>query len=211
MPKTQDKRDMLPQVERGSIRQGTTIMAIGYGLRFEIPAAWVRWHEENKEHPNLHLISAELDAVKETEGEWDKEFALIVNAILPFDQCLAHVGGDGWGPRGISYSDLQVRVYVLTTTPEEIEKRARLQGTAVVANLTGTSATFEQEQIGTWRRTVIKYFRMYLDYGATSIVDLRIRQIGNHTVAFAFMYTDHAQHEEEIEAMLNSVEFPGAY
>jgi DNA-binding beta-propeller fold protein YncE len=210
MPKTHDTGDMLPQAERGSIRQGTTITAVGYGLRFEIPKAWVRWYEENEEHPNLHLTSAELDEVKETEGEWDKEFALIVNAILPFNQCVAHVGGDGWGPRGLSYSDLQVRVYVLTTTPEEIERRARSQGIAVAANLTGASPTLEQEQMGTWRRIAIKYFRMYLDYGATSIVDLRIQRIGNHTVAFVFIYTDHAQHEEEIEAMLNSVEFSGA-
>jgi hypothetical protein len=195
------------QTKRGAIRQGTTIKAAEHKLRFEIPAAWVRWYEENEAHPNLHLTSAELDAVKETEGDWDREFALVVNAILPFDQCIAHVGDDGWGPRGISYADLQVRAYVLTATPEEIEERARLRGSEVIINLTETPAVSQQDQVGAWRRTLLKYFRWYIDYGATAIVDLRIRRYDNRSVVFAFMYTDHSEHDAEIEAILDSVVF----
>lgn len=207
MSKTPAQQGSISQTRQGSVRQGTTIAAVGYRLRFNIPAAWVRWYEENETHPNLHLTPAQLDIVKETEGEWDREFALVVNAMLPFDQCIAHVGGDGWGPRGISYADLQVRVYVLTATPEEIEERAFSQGSVVVASLTGTPVVPKQEQVGAWRRIVFKYFRTYADYGATAIVDLRLRLMSHSTVAFAFMYTDHTEHDAEIEEMLNSVIF----
>lgn len=185
-------------------------MAVGHGLRFEIPAAWVRWYEENEAHPNLHLTSAELDTVKETEGEWDREFALVVNAILPFDQCVAHVGGDGWGPRGISHADLQVRAYVLMALPEEIEDHARSQGTAAAANFTETAVVPQQDEVDAWRRTVLKYPRLYHDYGATAIVDLRAQRFGTHTVVFAFMYTDHTDHNAEIEEILDSVVFTDA-
>jgi hypothetical protein len=201
-----------PETERGSTRQGTTITAPTYGLRFEIPAAWVRWHDENgDEHPNLHLTPVELDAVKETTGDWDQEFAQVVNAILPFEQCVAHVGGDGWGPRGVSFSDLQVRAYVLGLTPDEIEARSRLQGAAVVESFTGMPTVPQHEHVGAWRRTVLKYRRMYGDYGAVAIVDLRPRRFGDRTVAFAFMYTDHTSHDDEIQALLDSVAFGGAY
>lgn len=207
MSETPPQKEPIQQAKRGSTRQGTTIKAVEHGLRFEIPTAWVRWYEENEAHPNLHLTPADLDVVKETEGEWDREFALVVNAILSFNQCVAHVGSDGWGPQGISFADLQVRAYVLTATPEEIEKRTRSQGSAVVENLTGTRAVLQQEHIGTWRRTVIEYFRMYTDYGATAIVDLRMRRLNDRTIVFAFMYTDHTEHDTEINELLKSVVF----
>jgi hypothetical protein len=193
--------------KRGSIRQGTTIMALGHGLRFDVPTSWVRWYEENETYPNLHLSAPELDLVKETKGEWDQEFALVVNAILPFDQCVAHVGSEGWGPRGMSYADLQVRAYILMTRLEEIEYRARSQGAAVVATFAKTDVVLQQDQAGPWRRTLLKYLLMYHDYGATAIVDLRLQEFGTYTVAFAFMYTDHTNHTMEIEMMLDSVRF----
>lgn len=204
MSNTTGEQESLPQTKRGSNLQGTTIKAVGHRLCFDIPTAWVRWYEENETHRNLHLTAAELDEVRETQDEWDREFALVVNAILPFDQCIAHVGGDGWGPRGISYADLQVRVYFLTATPEEIEERVRSQGSVFVASLTGTPVVPKQEKIGAWRRTVFKYFRTYIDYGATAIVDVRLRLLSNRTVVFAFMYTDHTEHDVEIGMILNS-------
>ena len=191
----------------GSIRRGNTINAVVYALSFEIPEAWVRWYEENEAHPNLHLTPAELDAVKETEGDWDREFALVVNAILPFDQCIAQVGNDGWGLHGISYVDLHVRPYVLKDTTEEIEERARSRGSEVVASFAATPSEPQQEQVGAWRRTLIKYSQVHTDYGATAIVDLRIRTFGNRTIVFAFMYTDHKKHDTEIDKILNSVIF----
>lgn len=207
MPDDTTGQNSSQQVPRGSRLQGDTIVALGRGLQFKIPPAWVRWHEENEAHPNLHLTPAELDEVRETEGEWDHEFALVVNAILPFEQCVAHVGGEGWGPRGMSYADLQARVYVMQQTPQEIEARARSQGAAAVSSLTGVPAALQQESGGEWRQTVLSYRRVYGDYGATALVDLRLRRFGDQTVAFAFMYTDHASHEAAIEAILDSVEF----
>jgi hypothetical protein len=192
---------------RGSTRLGTTIRALDQALRFEIPAVWARWHEHNKAHPSLHLTPAELDEVEEATGEWDHEFARVVNAILPFKRCVAHVGSDGWGGRGVSYADLQARAYVIIMTPEEIAARARTLGAAVVADLTGTAATPEEEPSGEWQRTTLTFRRFYVDYGATAIIDLRARRYDDHTVAFAFMYTDHADHATEIEAILDSVTF----
>jgi hypothetical protein len=36
-------------------------------------------------------------------GEWDSEYASFVNASLPFEDCAAHVGGEGWGWQGVFF------------------------------------------------------------------------------------------------------------
>lgn len=194
-----------PPRAQSSTRAGTTITSAEYGLHFQVPAAWVRWQEQNPERPSLHLAPAELDAARDAEGEWDREFAQVVNAILPFERCVAHVGAEGWGRKGISYADLQVRAYVLEETPGDIEARAATLGTRAVASFAGSPPVPLHESEGEWKRTVLRYQRTYWDYGATAIVDLRVRPWPNHTVAFAFMYTDHADHQGEIEALLASV------
>ena len=77
------------------------------GATFKIPESWLKWHAGFKN--NLHLTRAELDKVKTAEGNWDKEYAHIANELLPFSQCVAHVGGEGWGRDAVSYADLQLR------------------------------------------------------------------------------------------------------
>lgn len=188
---------------QGSILQGTTIEAVDHGLRFDIPSAWREWHLENDARPSLHLTPAELARVEHAEGEWDHEFALVVNAILPFDRCVAHVGGEGWGVQGISFTDLQVRAYVLATTPDVIEQRARSRVSEVLAD----AADVRTDQTGPWRQITVSYRRSYVDYGATALVDLRAQRFADTTVVFAFMYTDHAEHAAEIQAILDSVTF----
>jgi hypothetical protein len=195
-------------MRRGSIRRDTQIEAVDERLEFEIPPEWVTWSKQNPSRPNLHLTAAELDRVELTEGEWDREFALVVNAVLPFEQCVAHVGGEGWGPHGLSYADLQVRAYVLAMSPEEIAARARSEGSAVVGELTGSAPELWHGRRGVWSRTVIEFRLFFVDYGATALVDIHSRRFVDRTVAFAFMYTDHAQHDHEIDQLLGSVSRP---
>lgn len=197
-------------MRRGSIRRGTHIEAVDERLEFDVPREWVTWSEEHPSHPNLHLTAAELDRVELTEGEWDREFALVVNAVLPFEQCVAHVGSEGWGPHGMSYADLQVRAYVLTTSPEVVAERARARGFAVAERLAEARPELSHWRSGEWIRILISYPLFYVDYGATALVDIRSRRLDDRTVAFAFMYTDHARHDVEIEQLLDSVSRPGA-
>jgi hypothetical protein len=195
-------------VIRGSIRRGTHIEAADQSLEFDVPQTWVTWSEEHVSRPNLHLTAAELDRVETTEGEWDREFALVVNAVLPFENCVAHVGSEGWGPHGMSYADLQVRAYVLTMSLEGIAAQAQSRGASVAEELAGTPPDLQEERQGEWTRNLIGFPLFYVDYGATAVVDARSRRLGDRTVAFAFMYTDHAPHDHEIDQMLDSVSRP---
>ena len=199
------KKQNTPAQNGGSIRQGNVIRSAEDAFSFRIPDAWIKWHDENEGHPNLHLTPGQLVLVKDAEGEWDKEFSVIVNAILPFERCIAHVGSEGWGSSGLSFSDLQVRAYSLMETPAEIESDACSKGLTAASKIQGMVANCTADQAGMWRRIVTTYSRTYQDYSAKATVDIRIRRFNSKTVGFAFMYTDHTVHTTTINGILGSV------
>ena len=199
------QKNMSDDQGKGSVRNGNVIKAMDDGVSFKVPDAWLKWYQENEAHPNLHLTPKELDAVRDATGEWDKEFAMITNTILPFNECVAHAGAEGWGSKGLGFADLQIRVYVMEIMPEEIEKIAYSKGYSIVSTITESPANIKVEQAGLWKRIVFEYSRTYHDYSAKAKVDMRVRRINNKSVVFVFMYTDHADHTNEINGILDSV------
>lgn len=205
MSNNEKKHHQHQELDQKVIRQGNTITAVHSELSFEIPGSWVRWYEENENHPNIHLTAEELAKVKEAEGEWDMEFAKVVNAILPFDKCIVHAGSEGWGANGISYKDLQLRVYDMTGTWQEIEQIARSKGIAVIKNF-APSPVVQKQDSGVWKQVSLKYFLRYEDYGANAIVELRMKNENDRLIVFAFMYTDHADQDKIISRIIKSIE-----
>lgn len=82
---------------RYASRQDRTIILHPSGAHFDIPPRWIDWFMEF--HNNLHLTRSELARAQKGEGEWDTEYAAVVNSLLPFDSCLAHLGGEGWAKK----------------------------------------------------------------------------------------------------------------
>jgi hypothetical protein len=85
---------------------GRTVALHPSGTTFEIPASFLKWHKQFKN--NLHLSRAELQKVERGAGDWDTEYAKVINAVLPFDKCAVHIGGEGWGRDAVSFADLQM-------------------------------------------------------------------------------------------------------
>ncbi len=84
----------LGDAERYATRVGRTTHLHPSDATFQIPQDWLDWNAEF--HNNLHLTHRELRKVRIGFGEWDYEYARVVNAALPFEHCAAHVGGEGW-------------------------------------------------------------------------------------------------------------------
>jgi hypothetical protein len=187
-------------------RHETTITLQPSKASFTIPQSWVEWHQRSGN--NLHLTHAQLDAVARGEGEWDTEFASVCNAVFPFDRCCAHVGGEGWGRKSVSYTDLQVRVYELEESLRDVEIRINKDGVADVNRFSGHDPDLKQDLEAKWRQTVLSYVRFYYDYGATAHVDFRVRQFDRQTFVFVFMYTNSNEHEKTITSILESFEVP---
>jgi hypothetical protein len=191
-----------PATRPWAIRDGTTITLRPSGATFKVPKDWLEWHD--KFGNNFHLTHQQLDAVARGDGDWDTEYASVCNAVLPFDRCAAHVGGEGWGKQGVAWSDLQVRVYDLDEAIEDVERDMEKKGVADVERFSGKVPKMERDAKGDWRRTMLSFDRWYGDYGGTAHVDFRVRRCGDHSFVFVFMYVDIKDTEDDIRCILES-------
>jgi hypothetical protein len=156
-------------------------------------------------HNNLHLTHAQLRSVRVGHGEWDSEYGAVVNSALPFEDCAAHVGGDGWGWAGVSFGDLQLRTYlselrsyqILSAISDQAFKTA--QG---IAERQHGSASFSTSTNGKWQHIEITYPLWYGDYGGTARIDFYVRDIERYRIVMVFMGGD----PKEKDSILNSVE-----
>ncbi|HKA06546.1 MAG TPA: hypothetical protein VKD71_04760, partial [Gemmataceae bacterium] len=175
-------------VEPHATLEGRKIHLKPSGATFEIPERWLKWYASDKN--NLHLSRAELEKVKVAEGEWDKEYAEVVNAVLPFSKCAVHAGGEGWGRHGVSYADLQMRAYVVVMTPEQVQEKLSKDGVARASKFS-KDVSVAQSRHGDWRRGTVSYSLWYRDYGGTAKVDVYARAFGKQAAVLVFMHTDH--------------------
>lgn len=203
------------------------------GVSFRIPQRWLDWNRVL--HNNLHLTEEELAAIKTgDDADWDPEYAIVVSAVLPFERCAIHAGAEGWGRRGVAYSDLQMRVYVLDEAPEKIEAKVTSEGVQAVRTLFTPRRVAWRARGGPvtdlppklpknpdqpqkdmkipvtrstqdgWRQVALSYDLGYGDYGAKATVDFRVRRMRGRTVAAVFMYTDFDGQTPAIKAILGS-------
>lgn len=172
------------------------------GVTFRIPEVWLEWHRQFGN--NLHLTREKLEKVKDGGGEWDTEYAAVVNAAIPFDRCSVHVGSEGWGKDGVSFGDLQMRAYVVPETPEKVAT-AIAKSALVAAGKYDKRAQADNGRTGNWHRATVKYGLWYGDYGGTAVVDVYARPIGKETAVFAFMYAESRDHADAIADILKSV------
>lgn len=204
------------------------------GVSFRIPQRWLDWHKGF--HNNLYLTEEELAAIKTgDDADWDPEYAIVVNAVLPFERCAIHAGAEGWGKRGVAYSDLQMRVYILDEAPEKTEAKVVSEGVQAVRTLftprrvawraRGGPVTDRPPKLPKnpdqpprdmkipvtrssqdgWRQVAVSYDLDYGDYGAKASVDLRVRRMRGRTVAVVFMYTDFDDQGPAMKAILASL------
>jgi|GEM_PF-2839244 len=169
-------------------RSGQTIILNASGASFDVPTDWVDWYQ--RFHNNFHLSAGELAQVKDGYGEWDTEYAEVVNSVLSFDDCSAHVGGEGWGKEGVSFADVQLRVYETSLSEDEVHQAASAKGLFTaqkVGKEASSSTTFAD---GPWHRTTITYSLFYGDYGGTARIDFYTRTIQGRSLVLVFMYCD---------------------
>lgn len=169
-------------------RSGRTITLHPSGGSFDVPTDWLSWYSEF--HDNLHLGGKDLDSVRVGQGEWDTEYAKVVNAVLPFSDCAAHVGGEGWGKHGVAWSDVQLRAYQTSLTEEQVHQSTSTAGLRSARKIAKDAALLPLVTQGPWRRSTIKYSVCYGDYGGVARIDFYTRTDKGQTIVLVFMYVD---------------------
>jgi hypothetical protein len=172
---------------------------------FEIPQSWLDWHvNHDNNRDNLHVTPAELENVRVGEGEWDKEYAEVVNSVLPFKDCVAHLGGEGWGKQSVSFVDVQMRVYLVEASPQKVQEKMSIVGVKAASNFS-EQVSVKQSQYGQWHRVILRYSLWYRDYGGEANVDVFTQAIGNRTVVLVFMYSpDPGGQSDDVPAIVKS-------
>lgn len=183
---------------------GTTILIEPYGASFEIPASWLTPKPSLPDNrtKNLFLSWADLNEVDRIDREingFDSEDADVINAVLPFEDCVAHVGDRGWG-NGL-WNDLQARIYITNLTPQEIETSIENKGLKTAA------ANFEEASLKTdkyrsWTKHSFKILDAPTHFLLFKSLDFYTRCENDLTVVFVFLHAD--SFEKEISMLLDS-------
>jgi hypothetical protein len=197
---------------RYATRQGRTIQLHPSNVTFQVPQSWLEWDSEF--HNNFHLTHRQLRSVRVGHGEWDSEYASVVNTSLPFEDCAAHVGGEGWGWQGVSFADLQVRTYVTNLSQVEVVARIKSQGFETAQRIAerqsgleaGGKALLSASTEQRWQHIKISYPLWYGDYGGTAPVDFYVRDTDRFRLVMVLMGWGA---EGEATSILSSVAIPG--
>lgn len=192
-------------------REGQRVLLHPESISFQIPKDWIEWFD--KFHNNIHLTREELSAVKDGAGEWDTEYGKVVNSALPFDNCAAHVGGEGWGRDSVSGNDVQLRVYLTALRPQQVLTRIHGPALATARNVASFQNLVDKQIIGIedgrgggWQRVVIRYPVFYGDYGGLAQVRFFVRPRKGRTLVVVFMSGKREKEEiqEQIQKILSS-------
>ena len=186
---------------RFATQSGSLIHLHPSDITFRIPQGWIEWNGQF--HNNIHLSHRELRSVRLGYGEWDTEYGDVVNSALPFEDCAAHVGGDGWGREGSSFADLQVRAYVTNLTTAEVANRIKNKSFKSAKEISSNPEISAAKDRG-WERERIRYLLLYGDYGGTANIDFYFKDVGKYRLVLVFM----GWNEEERNEILDSVQIP---
>lgn len=166
-----------------SVLQGSTVRIKPYEATFEIPKDWAVGSHVVGLEKNLHLSRAELNELYWNSGA-DGEDAHVINAVLSFADCAAHVGDKDWG--NYFWNDLQARVYIVDATPEEVEMRITTRGlNAALAVFEGASTT--KANHGEWQKMTLGIVDAPTHFILMKNLDFYYRRFGSKTVVVVFL------------------------
>jgi hypothetical protein len=212
-----------------ALLRGRVVILKPSRIAFRIPQAWLDHYDSPPKYPvanlreivtdpndldryyspknNLHFTREELDQVESGEGnEWDVTFAKLVNELLPFEKCVFHGGGEGWGQQGHSFADLQMRVYLGSWDLVDIEKLVGERGLPAVRRISHGTPTWDRTKTAGWQVESLTFPMWFFDYGDTAVVDFYIRKFHKATIVLVFMHTTfRGSQEVELQEVVNSL------
>lgn len=99
-------------------------LEISGGIIVTIPKEW-----QDHDSPDSRTIRrtpaelAELPQLTASKPDWDYEYSVIIDRILPVSDCIGHFGGRAWGEYGSEGEDVQMRVYRTSLSSEQFVKK----------------------------------------------------------------------------------------
>ena len=183
-----------------SVLEGTTVRIKPYNATFEIPESWLTPNPVHTPTKNLHLSYQDLNDLYWNDGR-DAEEAQVINAVLSFENCAAHIGDRGWG--NYLWNDLQGRVYITDITPEVVAARVEKQGRDEASKVFELVSVISGNH-GKWEKRTLDILDApsWSDFSLGKNLDFYYRSFGDKTVVFVFLHA--GSFDKEISLQLNS-------
>jgi len=177
------------------------------GATFQLPENMVSGSQTRA--LSSYLTRADLERVKAPSGdEWDRPYGAIVNAVLPFDRCAAHIGTEPFGP-GRTFGDLQLRAYILDGAMKPVLESITGPGRKKAEEFF-VPARATVSEVGPWTLGSITYLLSHADYRANARIDFYSREFGQQTAVLVFMYSPGVRWpwDADISAIIVSFTWP---
>ncbi len=169
------------------------------GSSFELPGGWADTAAagrtstggtcEARRVPKLYLAPARARSVLQAAtGEWDREYSAVADSTLRFEDVVVHAGAEGWGAESQCFSDLQMRLYVVGGTAQEVVRHVQDRGVATASRFFPASHSVDDRN--GWTVAQLSWRAHYHDYGSTAHMDYYIREVSGRTAILLFMYAD---------------------
>lgn len=177
--------------------EGNKITIKSYNASFEIPKEWLEYTREK----NIFLNCGELEKIKPEYGiNFDEEDGQVMEAVIPFKDCAAHIGDKGWH-NGFA-DDIQGRVYITDFTLAEVSKRIEKNGLWKSSSVFEDASVTNEESFGDWEHKKLKVLDAPTHTLWFKEICFYYRSFGNQTVVFTFVHS--RKFEKEIDLILNS-------
>jgi hypothetical protein len=193
---------------------GDRLIVEPLGFSIEVPALWLG----KPGPPNLFFCDvpaagtvsdriltdrSKLEQLRDPRGEWKREYAAVVDSVMPFGAFTAHLGGDPWNG---TCDAPQVRVYVQDSAAPSPRSLAQ-SGVESAERFFKPVQKVQTDSAG-WELTRISWEGFYYDYGGTAQVEFWSRRIRNRRVTLVFTYTPYVEHHRAmLTSILHSVRF----
>lgn len=187
-----------------SLLEDRTVRIKPYDATFEIPENWLAPNPIPTPAKNLHLSLQDLNELYWNDGS-DAEDAQVINSVLPFKNCAAHVGDRGWG--NYLWNDLQGRVYVVELTPEEVAAKVEKHGLSKALDVF-EGASLSSGNYGVWQKQTLDITDAPTHFILSKNLDFYYRSFDNRTVVFVFLHA--GGFDEAIYGILNSFKWSNA-
>jgi hypothetical protein len=177
---------------------GNTILIHPSRASFQVPLDWT------KEYHAVIVTRAQLEKVRNGRGEWYKEYASIVNASLPFSDCIVQAGTHAWNSN--TFDGLQLRGYLLDSGVDKTGASIATNALAAANSLPTSkarNASLSRDEQGQWHRILVDYDAWYGDYGGKANVEFYMMMRQAKTIVLVFMYAG-PENRSLIQPILNS-------
>jgi hypothetical protein len=189
-----------------STLEDSTVRLIPSGASFKIPQNWVGMYRTDRN--NAFFSPEELERARVGIGEWNRQYAEVINGTLPFENCSAQAGANRWeNSPGVG---IHMRAYVGKWSVEEVTKRVAGLGTAQVVNLDKnvSKVTFERITQGDWQVSTLTFYLSFGDYGGTARIDFFAHSFDKQTVVLVFMSIENDDTDKaQIQQIVNSFDW----